>query len=553
MRKKAENWKNNRERGVALLFALFTLLLISAIAVSLVFMTNTETSVNSNYRMERVSAFAAKAGAEEARDRMVAFNNNAQLPLTLPPLAGSVLYVLNEGTAPGTVKPWVGGNTYMDDELCHDFTGVQAQQPATDVRCTTAPTAATLVPGTLATPVTSNYPWSGTAAALPYKWARVTLKQNNSVQNYPVNAPVTLVNQTTQVCWNGTAEILLNGALTCPTMAPSLVCPTCASATSVYMITALAASSTGTTRRMVQAEVAQPPAQPFPYGLYATGTSCPALNFHGGGGQPPATDSFNSANGGTYAGTQSNTLGDIGANGGVLLGGNSLIGGSVAVPSLLPSPPGLPNPCIGPTGDYTTVGANAGTYNPGLYPGNVPTQAGPFIFPTPPDPIPAPPSTAYVGPSTLVPGTYGAITLTGTLTLAPGVYNIYSVNISGGNGSITVNPPGAVILNFPSASANPVSITGQGIINPTNIANSFYINYGGTGTVNIQGKGSSYATVDAPNAAIAVAGNGDFFGRLIGRTIDYGGNGKFHFDRNSALSPQNNALFTLISFREVPY
>ncbi len=107
MRKKAENWKNNRERGVALLFALFTLLLISAIAVSLVFMTNTETSVNSNYRMERVSAFAAKAGAEEARDRMVAFNNNAQLPLTLPPLAGSVLYVLNEGTAPGTVKPWV--------------------------------------------------------------------------------------------------------------------------------------------------------------------------------------------------------------------------------------------------------------------------------------------------------------------------------------------------------------------------------------------------------------------------------------------------------------
>src|SRR5260370_34918844 len=136
----------------------------------------------------------------------------------------------------------------MGEGAWHGFRGVQAQQPASDVGCTTPPDKQTLVPGTLATPVTSNYPWSGTAAALPYKWARVTLKQNNSVQNYPVNAPVTLVNQTTQVCWNGTAEILLNGALTCPTMAPSLVCPTSSSATSSYMITALPASSPGTTR-----------------------------------------------------------------------------------------------------------------------------------------------------------------------------------------------------------------------------------------------------------------------------------------------------------------
>src|SRR5258708_20667054 len=110
MRNKTENWKNNQERGVALLFVLFTLLLISAIAVSLVFMTNTETSVNSNYRLERVSSFAAKAGMEEVRDRMPILSTNAQLPVTLPPLAGSVLYVLNEGAAPGTGQPWTAGN-----------------------------------------------------------------------------------------------------------------------------------------------------------------------------------------------------------------------------------------------------------------------------------------------------------------------------------------------------------------------------------------------------------------------------------------------------------
>jgi len=94
----------------------------------------------------------------------------------------------------------------------------------------------------------------------------------------------------------------------------------------------------------VQAEVALSPAQPFPYGLFATGTACPALNFHGGGNSDPATDSFTTANNGTYATTQSDTLGDVGANGGVLLSGHSEIGGAVAVPSLLATPPALPNP-----------------------------------------------------------------------------------------------------------------------------------------------------------------------------------------------------------------
>jgi hypothetical protein len=537
---KTKHRKSHPERGVALLFALFTLLLLSAIAASLMFMTNTESSVNSNYRSERLSAFAAKAGMEEVRDRMPALNTTAKLPTTLPPLAGSVLYVLNEGAAPGTVRPWVAGNTYMDDEMCHDFAVVQGQQPAPDVRCTSAPSSAYLVAGTLAAPVTSNYPWSGTSAALSYKWIRVTLKQSNSVQLYPVNGATA-----TQVCWNGSTELLLSGAATCQTMSPST--------NPVYMITSLAANASGSTRRMVQAEVALSPAQPFPYGLFATGTACPALNFHGGGNSDPATDSFTTANNGTYATTQSDTLGDVGANGGVLLSGHSEIGGAVAVPSLLATPPALPNPCSGSQGDYSTSGANAGTYNPGAFPGNIPTQSGPYTFPTPPDPIPAPPNTAYVGGNTLVPGTYGNISTNGTLTLAPGVYNMYSLSIGGGSGTVTVSPPGVVVINFPSASANPLSISGQGIANPTLIANNFQINYGGTGTMSIAGKGSEYAIVDAPNAAMAVAGNGDFFGRIVARTIDYGGNGKFHFDKNSALGPQSNGGYQLISMREISY
>jgi hypothetical protein len=457
----------------------------------------------------------------------------------------------------------------MDDELCHDFAGVQALQPPSDVRCTTPPTAAVLVAGeTAAAPFTSTYPWAGTKAALTYKWVRVTLKQSGSNQNYPVNA----ASPATQVCWNGSNEILVN--------APDLICqdnidptsltvpPAIKSATPVYMITALAVSSTGTTRKMVQAEVAQPPAQPFNYGLYATSTACPALNFHGGGGKAPATDSYNSKNGAYSNNNSSNTGGSVGAIGGVSLSGNSQIGGNVGVQSL----PGAAQQFPCPGGDYVTSGNNAGIFNPNNGNGNQPnpnqiTQLAspPPSFPTPPDPVPAPTATGLtpsspcpppnLGSTCATPGNYGAISLNGQLTLAPGVYNIYSLNIQGGSGAVAIYPPGTVVLNFPSGSANPISLSGQGLINSSTnpIPNSLQINYGGTGTISITGQGNSYAIVDAPNAAIAVAGKGEFFGRIIGSTIDYGGNGKFHYDTATILRPQNNGAFQLISYREITY
>src|ERR1700747_1397683 len=80
MRKEAKHPNVTGQRGIAMLFALFTLLLLSAIAATLVFLTTTETAVNSNYRGERVSSFAAKAGMEELRDRMPALNAANLLP-----------------------------------------------------------------------------------------------------------------------------------------------------------------------------------------------------------------------------------------------------------------------------------------------------------------------------------------------------------------------------------------------------------------------------------------------------------------------------------------
>jgi Tfp pilus assembly protein PilX len=577
MRKEAKHPNSAGQRGVAMLFTLFTLLLLSAIAATLVFLTNTETAVNSNYRAERVTSFAAKAGMEEVRDRMPTLNaanllpgqvNGVTTPFgVFPPAANSVLYIINSGAgAQSTVQPWVAStssspNPYMDDELCHDFAGVQQVQATSDVRCTTPPTATMAMPSQA-----STYPWNGTAAALPYKWVRVTLKQSGSVSGYPVNGAA----PTTQVCWNGSTEVLLNAldGLCKDNTAPGVLPPTVQSTNPVYVITALAASSTGTTRKMVQAEVALSPAQPFPYGLFATGTSCPSLSFVGGGNNPIVTGSYNSANGGTPV---VNTGGDVGTNGGVNLTGQVQVGGAIGVPSLNPAPPSCGYPTVANTisgGDISTSGGagvynpGAGPGNPGQFPGNVPTTAGPFTFPTPPDPTPLPtasgpvPATACPKPAKnstcAVPGNYGTISLSGqnTLVLAPGVYNIYSLSLSG-QSSITSTGP--VVLNFPSGSQNPISISGQGVQSSSNIPNDFQINYGGTGTVQLSGNGSSYAVVDAPNAALTVSGNGVFYGRVVGKTISYSGNAKFYFDKNTALGPQSNGGYHVISMREITY
>ena len=120
----AKRHPGNPERGMALFLVIFTRMLLSAIAASLIFLSNTETAVNFNYRQEQVAYFAAKAGIEEARARMMA-SDPASIAASLPTAAPSgtssgVLYLINVGAATGTVHPWTAGNIYIDDELCHD-------------------------------------------------------------------------------------------------------------------------------------------------------------------------------------------------------------------------------------------------------------------------------------------------------------------------------------------------------------------------------------------------------------------------------------------------
>jgi Tfp pilus assembly protein PilX len=93
--------RRDRERGISLLLSMLALMLLSAVAIGMMYMSSTETAISSNFKGEETAYFAARAGLEEVRDRMLTSNANSiatLLPTTMPGAGGTgVLYVLQNG------------------------------------------------------------------------------------------------------------------------------------------------------------------------------------------------------------------------------------------------------------------------------------------------------------------------------------------------------------------------------------------------------------------------------------------------------------------------
>jgi hypothetical protein len=226
------------QRGIALVMALIALLIVTSVGLSMMCMANSETSVNGNYRDQQTAYYAAKAGLEEARDRMRStagsgITLSASLPTALPGAASGVLYILNPSGGE-TVAPWTTSNPYFDEEICKEVDCSGGQVPPTTGWYTTpVPTASTTY---AANPV------------LSYKWARITIKTNKSASGWSGGTQNFMyvdgksANANYYVCWNGTNEVAQTAA--------------CSASTRVYVLTALAVTPSGT-RRMLQYELTQ--------------------------------------------------------------------------------------------------------------------------------------------------------------------------------------------------------------------------------------------------------------------------------------------------------
>jgi hypothetical protein len=68
--------RKNSEAGVALLIAIFALLLISVVAISMIVASRTEGALNGNYKSSSSAYYASLSGLEEARGRLLPTNVN---------------------------------------------------------------------------------------------------------------------------------------------------------------------------------------------------------------------------------------------------------------------------------------------------------------------------------------------------------------------------------------------------------------------------------------------------------------------------------------------
>jgi hypothetical protein len=240
--------RRRSEAGVALLIAIFVLLLIGVTAIALILSSGAESALAGNYRSSASAYYAAFAGIEEARGRLLPSNPDyigpALASLGTPLPLGKVLYIQNP--LPGeAVNPTDLSNpsTYPDTEYQNEF-------------------GAPITSATVQT-VNSVSPVAGLPVGPLYKWVRINAATEKSLNVNVDNRPLPL-DSTTPLFYD-------NACLDTPGRpGPTLCVNHSANAAQALEITALASLPNGS-QKLLQYIVA-----PF----------IPPMNFSGTAGAP---------------------------------------------------------------------------------------------------------------------------------------------------------------------------------------------------------------------------------------------------------------------------
>src|SRR5437868_6447071 len=492
--------KNKNEKGVALILVLILLAVLSVMAVSLLFVGQSETWASMNYRMMTQARYGAEAGISRAADFLQGTSytspTSAQIAANFAPITTSpVTY----GGSPATLSAnsTLGSSNFPID---------------TDKTNFAANTTGSLTSG------------NTTVTYAPY----AKLLAIQSFTSYPAGTPAVV--EKWEITSDGTISTVRNAQV------------------------------------RVSAILERQKSVTFAYAAFATSTGCGALNFGGGG----TTDSYNSStltsSGGiaTAPSTFDAYGGNVGTNGNLNESGSkTTVNGSLSTPRQ------GTGTCSSSNVTALTQNGNS-TVTKGLIdlPQNV-------VYPTPPAPNPAPPTTAmtvannnpscsgfpaqcsalptsnptalYItaGSASTSATLLGNLTIKGNLHLVPPagttagspVYiNVNSLT-SNGNPNIYIDPiPGTsppqyaqIVLNV--AVAGSIDLTGSTLSNPSLVPADFQILYGGTNQVTLNEGSASAELLYAPNAPFKLNGVGNLFGSVVARQVTDLGGGAIHYDR----------------------
>jgi hypothetical protein len=496
------NRKN--EKGVALILALIFLLVMSVMAVSLMFISQTETWSSLNYKLMSQARDGAEAGINAGANYLI----NTYTPPT--PSGTDQLSKYNYNVSP--VQTPAGATSGEDVFLATTGTKKANNYPVSSVITGFQNTAeGSLTAGNLAVTYATS----------------ARLLSMEQVTPWGTTVPVTV--QTWHITSDGTINGVRNADEELSAILEKQVTPV------------------------------------FTYAAFTTGSGCGSLNFGGGGttasynsgsltlsgGVPVTSTSGGSVgtNGNLFTNGKPTTIngslstprtgtGTCSSGGGVdawTSSGGSVTGGLVHLPqAVVYPPPATPNPAP-PTTQPITLNNSAadcgGVTGCTVGTGVAPSCASgdfclaPGICPT----TPGGPVVTTLG------GLYGDVTVKGTVHLSAGCYNINSL-IENGGGALTIDS-GPVVVNVAGAgtySANPINLTGGGVINTAGWgAQMFQLMYAGTGTVNLKGGANAVGVVYAPNATIAFnSAGGNWYGSVIGGTMTDMGGATLNYDAN---------------------
>jgi hypothetical protein len=476
--------RSENEKGIALVLSLFLMAAMSVIAASLMFLSQTETYSSMNYRLMSQARYGAESGIHKAAN-----------------------YILYTYTAPvtGGGDPIANYNTNVSPVTCANGCPNIGQPVVLSASAAKA----------------SNYPVAAVQADFSAA-AQGTLPAGNTNVGYAPYATLLSMQQ---------IDVYGGGVQTIQT----------------WQITSVGSITAGRTAQVEVTATLETPKFPAQmYAAFGTAGGCGTLNFHGNTTQ---TDSYDSSTVGNPV--ISNSGGNVGTNGNLTEGGSADIYGTLSSPRV-----GVGACSAGNVNALTSSGgATINGDNP-PQPGDIIQLPQAIILPSPTVPAGVP-TTAYNGNGqTLLNGaSVGNVTVNANSTLTLGapcppapatcpvtVINMNSITI---NGNATLKIQGHVVLNVVgTGETTPIDFTGGSVTNVNTAINpatglpvqsydpsTFQVEYAGTGSVKLNGGATTIAMVYAPSAAVSFNGGGDFYGSVVGATIDDTGGARIHYDR----------------------
>jgi hypothetical protein len=491
------------EKGVALILTMILLVVLSVMAVSLMFVARTETWSSMNYRMMSQARYSAESGINVAANYLM-FNyvppggandplasyDTSKSPVTVAGTQTPVVLAVSSSKSPT-------GSTYPSSSVVSAFQGA--------------------VPGSL---MAGN----ATVTYAPY----ATLLSMQQFNSYPGSNPVTVQ----------TWEITSDGG-----------------------VTGVRKSDV-----QVSAVLERGATPVFAFAAFATNNGCGALSF-GGGGTTDSYDSTQYSGSGAPAfqssGGNVGTNGNLTESGSKTTINGSLSTPRAGVGSCSTSTV----TALSVNGNATVTGGLVELPQPIVYPPpNTPTPAPPqtdMSVQKKGDCTGIPNCATSGADTTITGGTTASPTLLGNLNLnsgailhlappagyspgsdpnspAPVVYNINSISFTG-NATVQIDPiPGSspakyapILFNFAGTGVStPVDFTGGTITNTSLNPAMFQIQYAGSGNVVMTGGAGAAGVLYAPYASVKFAGGGDWYGSVIAQYVTDFGGAAIHYDRH---------------------